>query len=329
MTRETRDKVQTFFFTKMATRYNAVSNPPGPARGPRHYWQLDRGSPPSPPPAQPARSSSAKTAAPAQPARFRWVGLVTVAMGAQHPAPQDVKKLSRPHLEEDRRRAIRVGEHLVSKEQRVEQHHARHALEQAIHGSERPLDRGLLLLHRRPAQDRRHPADAGVAEVLVIRGGKAVTLLHRVEAPVEPGDVGVARARELLARGERAEALLARHHDGLVLVGQRRQHGGQELAVGAHVLTAQPPAAHPKCRHLLEQPPDGRIVVHHEQRHVGGADHSNLLHLFHRADVEQGHPVLLQAGAGGISSKRRSDPPSQRLRPFALAQGKHKPTQLR
>lgn len=74
----------------------------------------------------------------------------------------------------------------------------------------------VLLLHLGPAEHAADAADAAVADVGAV-AGRDLAALGVVEAAVDPRDLRVPRPRELLARGERAQALLARHDDLAVL----------------------------------------------------------------------------------------------------------------
>lgn len=135
---------------------------------------------------------------------------------------------------------------------------------------------------------------------------------------------------ELLAGGQRAEALLACDND-LCVLGDLGLHVRQEALVRLHVGAAQPPAATAKeggdrqavsaaaGRYagslawlsllslsrspgggLLQKVAQGHLVVDHEERNGHGAVHGHLAELLGRAHIQQ-HPALLRSPEGGES----------------------------
>mmetsp|Transcript_8052 Transcript_8052/g.29155 ORF Transcript_8052/g.29155 Transcript_8052/m.29155 type:complete len:260 (-) Transcript_8052:81-860(-) len=195
---------------------------------------------------------------------------------------QKIKSLSRPLRD------------LVENERRkVEGEDSQRYLED---DSKRAVEDGLLLVRLPvglgPPHEVGDPPVPRESDVLVPHHGK-VARLRGIKTTGHPSHLGVPVLCELLAGGEGPQALLAGDDDAGVR-GDALSHTSHEPRVELHVPVAEPPAAHAKGRHLLQQAARAHIIVGYEEGDLHSALDLALGDLLGRPNVQQDPAVRQQ-----------------------------------
>eukprot|EP00215_Chloropicon_roscoffensis_P010557 CAMPEP_0196644232 /NCGR_PEP_ID=MMETSP1085-20130531/6910_1 /TAXON_ID=41879 ORGANISM="Pycnococcus sp, Strain CCMP1998" /NCGR_SAMPLE_ID=MMETSP1085 /ASSEMBLY_ACC=CAM_ASM_000807 /LENGTH=260 /DNA_ID=CAMNT_0041973773 /DNA_START=26 /DNA_END=809 /DNA_ORIENTATION=- len=193
---------------------------------------------------------------------------------------QKIKSLSRPLRD------------LVENERRkVEGEDSQRYLED---DSKRAVEDGLLLVRLPvglgPPHEVGDPPVPRESDVLVPHHGK-VARLRGIKTTGHPSHLGVPVLCELLAGGEGPQALLAGDDDAGVR-GDALSHTSHEPRVELHVPVAEPPAAHAKGRHLLQQAARAHIIVGYEEGDLHSALDLALGDLLGRPNVQQDPAVV-------------------------------------